>query len=84
MDKKIMLTETEVASLYSLGLRQLRLMRMRGDGPVWIKVSGRVGCTGGRVLYPSLSLEAWIASRPGGGEKLPKPVALWPPVKEVR
>lgn len=66
--EKINLTEKEVAATRGIGIRQLRLMRMRGIGPRWIKISGRIGETGGRVLYPVASLDAWIGSCPGGGE----------------
>lgn len=65
--KKVNASEREVSAHYGIGLRQLRLMRMRGDGPRWIKVSGRIGQRGGRVLYPLRDLEDWLASRPGGG-----------------
>lgn len=55
--------------MFGLGLRQLRLMRMRGtDGPPWRKVSGKVGSTGGRVLYDLAGTEDWIRKQPGGGE----------------
>lgn len=62
------LTEIEVEGEYSLGRRYLRLRRMHGGGPPWIKHAGTVGQKGGRILYPRESLEAWLASRPGGGE----------------
>jgi len=61
-------TETEASVIYGIGIRQFRNMRMRGDGPPWKKVSGQVGKRGGRVLYPVADLEAWLQSRPGGGE----------------
>jgi len=61
-------TEIEVSNEYGIGIRQLRYMRMRGDGPRWLKVSGQVGRRGGRVLYPVADLDRWLASRPGGGE----------------
>jgi hypothetical protein len=59
--------EADVEATYSLGVRHLRSMRMRGIGPRWIKVSGKVGHRGGRVLYPVAELEAWLAQMPGGG-----------------
>jgi hypothetical protein len=63
------LTEREVNATYGLGIRQLREMRMRGNGPKFIKVSGTTGRRGGRVLYPVVSLERWLASCPAGGEQ---------------
>jgi len=65
---KLNLTEKEVEATRGIGCRQLRLMRMRGTGPRWLKISGEVGRRGGRVVYPVADLEAWLASRPGGGE----------------
>jgi len=68
---KINLTEREVNASYGLGVRQLRLMRMRNTGPRFLKVAGRIGQRGGRVLYPVADLEHWLQTRPGGGEQLP-------------
>src|SRR5258708_32333593 len=66
---KLNITEREVNARYGLGLRHLRIMRMRGDGPRWIKTSGQGGRRGGRVEYPVDALARWIARRPcGGGE----------------
>ncbi len=67
--EKINLSEKEVAATRGIGLRQLRLMRMRGVGPRYIKISGRIGETGGRVLYPVADLDAWLQSCPSGGEQ---------------
>jgi hypothetical protein len=64
------LTEIETEAIYGLPKRQLRMMRMRGSGPRWVKTSGQIGRPGGRVLYPVDSLEEWFARRPGGGENL--------------
>lgn len=66
--EKMNLTEIEVEATRGIGRRQLRLMRMRGTGPRWIKISGAVGRRGGRVLYPVVALDRWLAQRPGGGE----------------
>ena len=66
---KLNLTEREVEETRGIRVKQLRHMRARGDGPAWKKVSGQVGCRGGRVLYPAADLDAWIASRPGGGDR---------------
>ena len=65
------LTELDVEAEYGLGKRYLRLCRMRGGGPPWIKHAGTVGKKGGRILYPRAELERWLASRPGGGETAP-------------
>jgi hypothetical protein len=61
------LSEREVNEHYGLGRRQLRMMRMRGTGPLFIKTSGQIGKRGGRILYPVADLESWIGSRPSGG-----------------
>ena len=66
---KTHLTETEVFTTTGIGIRQLRNMRARGDGPPFNKTSGEIGKRGGRVVYPFVPLLAWIASRPGGGER---------------
>jgi hypothetical protein len=76
------LTETQVAERYAIGVRQLRLMRMRGTGPKYIKSSGAIGKRGGRVIYDFRDIESWLSSRPqGGGERLD---AIWPPQIEKR
>jgi hypothetical protein len=80
MRQKQNLTEREVSEIYRIGTRQLRLMRLRGKGPRFLKVSGQLGHSGGRILYPVADLEAWLASRPSGGER----VAVWPPKMETR
>jgi hypothetical protein len=67
--EKINLSEKEVAASRGIGLRQLRMMRMRGVGPRYIKISGRIGESGGRVLYPVRDLDAWLQSCPSGGEQ---------------
>lgn len=61
------LSERAVSLRYSVGCRQLRAMRLRGDGPRFIKVSGTLGQLGGRILYPVVELEQWLASLPVGG-----------------
>jgi hypothetical protein len=78
-DKKN-LNEKEVSEVYGLGIKHLRLMRMRGEGPRFLRVSGKLGQTGGRIIYPVADVEAWLASRPSGGER----AAVWPPKVEVR
>jgi hypothetical protein len=61
------LSEKEIEQLYGVGRRLLQGMRMRSEGPPFIKISGRLGARGGRVVYPVAGLEAWLASRPSGG-----------------
>src|ERR1700679_2619313 len=65
--KKLYMNEVEVAATRSVSVRLLRNMRMRGEGPVFVKVSGRLGCRGGRILYPVADLDAWLSSLPRGG-----------------
>lgn len=67
--------EREVEALFGIGVRQLRAHRMRGDGPPWIKTSGKIGQRGGRVLYPISGVQQWLNSRPGGGERSERQVA---------
>lgn len=67
---KRLLTEAEVSEQYGLGLRLLRRFRMLNRGPRFRKVSGRIGASGGRVLYAVSDIEAWLASCPSGGERL--------------
>ena len=62
-----MLNESQIVATYGVGLRQLRAMRARGDGPKYIKVSGRIGESGGRILYPVVDFERWLESCPTGG-----------------
>jgi hypothetical protein len=68
---KAYLTETEVSAVYGIGVKQLRHHRMRGDGPRWQKISGKIGRPGGRVVYSIEAVRAWIESQPGGGERQP-------------
>lgn len=63
------LTEKQACARYGIGSRTLRLMRMRGAGPRYVKVSGRLGCRGGRIIYPVAAFEAWLESLPSGGGK---------------
>jgi hypothetical protein len=65
--EKLNLTVKEVEATRGIRSRQLALMRMRGNGPTWKKVAGRLGHRGGKVLYPAAALDAWIAQCPGGG-----------------
>jgi hypothetical protein len=72
-----LLTEVMLSERYSIGLRQLRLMRMRKEGPEYIKVSGQIGRSGGRVLYRIDAVESWLKNRPCGGERFEtRPLAM--------
>jgi hypothetical protein len=61
------ITEHEVNHSYGIGVRQLRMMRLRGTGPRYIKVSGQLGKKGGRILYPVEEVAKWLKSLPTGG-----------------
>ena len=67
VSKLRLLTEKQVCEIYNLGLRFLRLQRMRNEGPAFIKTSGRLGHSGGRVLYRVDDVEQWLNTRPAGG-----------------
>jgi hypothetical protein len=64
---KLYLTEREVWQSRGIGVQQLRIMRARGCGPRYVKVSGAIGRRGGRVLYAIEDLDRWLAQRPSGG-----------------
>jgi len=49
-------TQREAAAVLRLSDRTLERWRVSGDGPPFVKA-------GRRVLYPSTSLDEWIASR---------------------
>jgi predicted DNA-binding transcriptional regulator AlpA len=50
---------TEQAALHlCLAVSTLEKMRVRGDGPVFVKLGPR------RVAYARADLDAWLASRP--------------------
>jgi hypothetical protein len=74
------LTEKQVAERYAIGLRQLQRMRMFGTGPIFKKISGQLGKTGGKIIYSVAEIELWLSTRPQGGER----VAVWPPKAETR
>jgi hypothetical protein len=77
--QKKYLNEGEIVNIYGIGVRQLRLMRLRGTGPKFIKPSGSLGQTGGRVLYSVEDLEIWLSTRPSGGGGDGATPAPWPP-----
>jgi len=66
--EKVLLSEVDVQTFYGVAVHQLRRMRARGDGPQFVKVSGTMGKTGGRVLYRVKDIEAWLATKPTGGK----------------
>lgn len=70
--QKRFMTPAEAATVYGLPPRQLKLMRMAGRGPKFLKVSGAIGRPGGRVLYSVEDIEVWLASRPQGGGERPE------------
>lgn len=47
--------EQDVAATLGRGLRALRAMRQRGEGPPWVKVSKR-------VYYPEAGFREWLKS----------------------
>jgi predicted DNA-binding transcriptional regulator AlpA len=51
----------QVAAILGIKAQSLRLRRMRGQGPPYIRLGD--GPTS-RVAYPAEDLEAWLASRP--------------------
>jgi len=61
------LTPKQVSEIYGLGMHHLALMRMRDAGPPFIKISGRLRQSGGRIVYPAAGVKAWLESLPRGG-----------------
>lgn len=55
------LSPNEVAKRLNIKPQSLRLRRMRGFGPPYIRLSDSPTA---RVAYPEDDLEAWLASRP--------------------
>jgi len=52
-----LLTDREVAALTGAARSTLAKMRLRGDGPLFVRV-------GTAIRYPEDSLSAWLASLP--------------------
>ena len=52
-----LLTEREAAEILRVSPRQLQMMRYRGDGPVFVRLSRR------SVRYSPGDLADWVASR---------------------
>jgi len=67
--EKILLNEREAAAALGVGVNLLRRWRMANRGPRFVKLSGRIGRTGGRVAYPIAALYEWLESLPAGGSK---------------
>ena len=67
MQTRINANEREIFELFGIGIRQLRQMRMANTGPKFIKISGEIGKTGGRVVYPIAAVERWLETQPTGG-----------------
>lgn len=57
MPNKILLTPGEVSERTGLAVSTLAKMRVRGDGPLYLKV-------GARVRYIEAELEEWLAMKP--------------------
>ncbi len=55
------LSPNEVARRLNIKPQSLRLRRMRGSGPPYVRLSDSPTA---RVAYPEDDLEAWLASRP--------------------
>ncbi len=61
-----LLNERAVSKILGVSLGSLRRWRLLRQGPAFIKLgAGR----GGAVRYPIAELEAWLASRPSGGQE---------------
>lgn len=59
---------TIAARLGGLKPQSLRVKRMRGTSPPYVRLGGRTG----RVMYPAADFEAWLAAQPrftGTGEE---------------
>lgn len=56
-----LLTPAHVATLLHIKPQSLRLKRMRGDGPPFIRLSNTPTA---RVYYPEDEFIAWLAARP--------------------
>lgn len=56
-----LLSPAAVADLLGIKPQSLRLRRMRGQGPPFIRLSDSPTA---RVAYPVADLEAWLANRP--------------------
>jgi hypothetical protein len=77
-------TEQQVSARFAIGIRHLRMMRARGTGPRFTKVSGRLGHSGGRIIYRVADVKEWLAGLPSGGAGPEPNAAAWPPSVEKR
>jgi hypothetical protein len=75
MSLPTLLTESQLAEFRRVTKQTLRNERLRGDGPPYLKV-------GGRVLYSEEDIAAWLATKrrtstsdPGPGAAAPTPAA---------
>lgn len=58
-----MLSPAQVGELLGLSRSTVDRMRREGKGPPWIKVSGEIGHSGGRIRYRRSDIEAYLQSR---------------------
>jgi predicted DNA-binding transcriptional regulator AlpA len=64
LDGKRLLDETEFDLAYGVPVKTLRGMRLRGSGPVFLKL-------GSSVRYRVSDIEAWLDRLPRGGAGVP-------------
>ena len=69
-----LLDENEAGELLGVTGSTMERWRRVGTGPAWIKISGTVGRTGGRVRYRRADIEAFVQSR----RVQPEPSAAMP------
>ena len=60
-----LLNERAVSKLLCVSLGTLRRWRLRREGPLFVKLGGGRASA---VRYPLAALEAWLESRPTGGQ----------------
>jgi predicted DNA-binding transcriptional regulator AlpA len=64
MIQRLSYTEGEVEALTGIKRKTLERWRLDGSGPPWVRAGKRL------IRYPAISLHEWMASRPGGGERI--------------
>ena len=67
--ERILFNEREAAAALGISVKLLRRWRMLDKGPRYVKLSGKLGQTGGRIAYPARDLYCWLESLPSGGSK---------------
>ena len=67
--ERLLFSEREAAAALGINVKLLRRWRMLDKGPRYIKLSGKLGQTGGRIAYPVRDLHLWLNSLPSGGEQ---------------